>query len=92
VDEVDLGFRLLRSQWGKGYATEAAQGSLQYGFKTYSLEKIVAQAMKENIASQRVLQKLGMRFQKTFEERPMTWVQYEIVQEEFQWNGFLTII
>jgi RimJ/RimL family protein N-acetyltransferase len=41
VEEVDLGFRLRRIHWGKGYATEAARGSLIRGFKTYNLAKIV---------------------------------------------------
>lgn len=91
VDEVDVGFRLRRSHWGKGYATEAASGSLAYGFKTYNLQKIVARAMKDNLASQRVLQKLGMRFQKTFEAEGTLWVQYEITQEEFSWNHFSPI-
>lgn len=88
VDEVDLGFRLRRTHWGKGYATEAARGSLSYGFKTYNLEKIVARAMKENLASQRVLLKLGMRFQKTYEAEAMVWVQYEITNEEYLWKRF----
>jgi RimJ/RimL family protein N-acetyltransferase len=92
VDEVDLGFRLRMSHWGKGYATEAARGSLNYGFKTYNLEKIVARAMKMNLASHRVLQKLGMRFQKTFEAEAMIWVQYEITREEFLWNRSSPII
>ena len=88
VDEVDLGFRLRRSHWGKGYATEAARESLSYGFKTYNLEKIVARAMKENLASQRVLQKLVMRFQKTFEVGRELWVQYAITNEEYLWKRF----
>ena len=92
VDEVDLGFRLCRSHWGKGFATEAARGSLLYGFEAYDLENIVARAMKENLASHRVLHKLGMRFQKTFEAEAMIWVQYEITQEEFLWNRSSPII
>jgi RimJ/RimL family protein N-acetyltransferase len=92
VDEVDLGFRLRRSHWGKGYATEAAQGSLLHGFKSYGLEKIVAWAMKDNLASHRVLHKLGMRFQKTVEAEGSLWIQYVVTQEEYLWNRFLPSI
>lgn len=88
VGEVDLGFRLRRSHWGKGYATEASRGSLVYGFKEYALNKIVARAMKENLASHRVLHKLGMRFEKTFETEGAHWIQYEITQEEYPWTFF----
>lgn len=76
VDEVDVGFRFLRRHWGKGYATEAARGSLLYGFNELVLDKIVARAMQENLASHRVLQKLGMRFEKTFEAEGAVWYQY----------------
>lgn len=76
LGEVDLGFRLRRSQWGNGYATEAARGSLLYGFKEYALERIVARAMQENLASHRVLYKLGMHFEKTFEAEGDVWHQY----------------
>lgn len=76
VDEVDVGFRFLKRYWGKGYATEAARGSILYGFKEYALEKIVGRAMQENLASHRVLLKLGMRFEKAFEAEGANWHQY----------------
>jgi RimJ/RimL family protein N-acetyltransferase len=76
LDEVDVGFRFLKRYWGKGYATEAARGSLLYGFNEYALNKIVGRAIQENLASHRVLQKLGMRFEKTFEAEGAVWVQY----------------
>jgi len=80
--EVDVGFRFMRVHWGKGYATEAARASLQYGFNEYSLDRIVGRAMKENAASLRVLEKLGMRFRKEFDEEGAGWCQYEIAHEE----------
>jgi RimJ/RimL family protein N-acetyltransferase len=88
MGEVDLGFRLCRNQWGKGYATEAAHSSLWHGFYTYGLEKIVARAMKDNLASQRVICKLGMSYEKTFAAEGVDWVQYQITQEEYQWKHF----
>lgn len=63
-DEIDLGYRFLPEFWGKGIATEVSQAILDYGFKELGLKKIIAIAMKENHASIRVMQKVGMQFDK----------------------------
>ena len=65
TDEVDLGYRLLKSAWGKGYATEAAKICLIHGFETLGLKRIYAEAVEENTASTRVMQKLGMTLTET---------------------------
>lgn len=62
---VDLGYRLLRQHWGKGYATEAAQGCLTYGFEQLKLTSVFSRAAKGNLASVKVMQKLEMDFWKT---------------------------
>jgi len=61
-NEIDLGYRFLPSAWGKGYATEAAKAALQYGHQQLQLKKIIAHAHVDNIASQKVLEKIGMQF------------------------------
>lgn len=61
---VDIGFRFFRAEWGKGYATEAARACLTYGFEELGLNEIVGRAAVENVASVRVLEKLGMEFWK----------------------------
>lgn len=58
--EIDLGYRFLQSAWGKGYATEAAFACLKYGFETLGLQRIVGRAMPQNLASLKVLEKIGM--------------------------------
>lgn len=63
-DEIDLGYRFLPDYWGKGIATEASQAILKYGFHTLKLQKIIAIAMKENEASIKVMEKVGMEFDK----------------------------
>ena len=63
-DEVDLGYRFLPEFWGKGIATEASRAILKYGFDQLKLKKIIAIAMKEHVASIRVMQKVGMEFYK----------------------------
>ncbi len=64
---IDIGFRLIRSAWNKGYATEAAKSCLEYGFNSLQIEQIIARCSVNNRASQRVLEKLNMTFWKTEE-------------------------
>ncbi len=63
-DEIDLGYRFLPEYWGLGLATEASQAILKYGFNKLHLSRIIAIAMKENKASIRVMEKVGMEFDK----------------------------
>jgi RimJ/RimL family protein N-acetyltransferase len=63
-NEVDLGYRLKRSAWGKGYATEAAFACLQYGFRHLRIDRIVGRAVPENRGSWKVLEKIGMHFKR----------------------------
>src|SRR5574337_874481 len=60
TDEVEIDFILGNSFWGQGYATEAGQAAMQYGFDTLSTSTIVGIVHPQNEASQRVLEKLGM--------------------------------
>lgn len=61
---VDLGFRLFKIFWNRGFATEAAQACIDYGFSEIGLEKIIGRSLKSNLASIKVLQKAGMSFWK----------------------------
>ena len=61
-NEIDLGYRFIKSAWGNGYATEAACACIKYGFEKLHLERIVGRAMPENKGSLRVLEKCGMNF------------------------------
>jgi len=63
-DEIDLGYRFLPKYWGMGFATEASHAILKYGFDKLELGRIIAIAMKENTASIRVMEKVGMEFDK----------------------------
>lgn len=65
LDETEVGFLLSPSHCGKGYATEAARASLQFGFKHFDLDHIIALVHPENLASRRVIQKCGMTLQET---------------------------
>lgn len=59
--EVEVTYTLARDAWGRGYATEAAGAVLAWGFDRLGLERIVAVAYPQNLASRRVMAKLGMR-------------------------------
>jgi ribosomal-protein-alanine N-acetyltransferase len=63
MDETEVGFLLDRPFWGKGYATEAASASLQFGFERFNLDHIIALVHPGNLASQHVIEKYGMLFQ-----------------------------
>ena len=79
-DEIDIGYRFLPQYWGKGYATEASHAILEYGFETLGLTRIIAIAMKENLGSIRVMQKIGMQFEK--------YAPYEPGGEDVVWYEF----
>ncbi|MEO6489038.1 MAG: GNAT family N-acetyltransferase [Ferruginibacter sp.] len=62
LNEIDLGYRFKKDYWGNGYATEAAQHTLKYGFDSLKLGVVTGRVHIDNIASIRVLEKIGMRF------------------------------
>jgi RimJ/RimL family protein N-acetyltransferase len=57
---IDIGYRLLPAQWGKGFATEAVRAVLPYTVKTLALENVVAITVPANIRSRRVMERAGM--------------------------------
>jgi RimJ/RimL family protein N-acetyltransferase len=60
---VEIGWRLPRSQWGRGYATEAARVTLAFGFEECGLDRIVSIRHVDNVRSKRVMDKLGLHFE-----------------------------
>ena len=60
--EIDLGYRFFRTAWGQGYATEAARASIEYGFRRLGMSRIVGRVLPDNVASCKVLEKVGMKF------------------------------
>lgn len=60
LDDVDIGFAFLPAFQGKGYALEAAEGTMEYGMKTLGLRRLVAITTPDNDACIRLLGKLGM--------------------------------
>lgn len=61
MDAVDLGYRFLPEYWGHGFATEACEACLVFGFDTLRLRESFGFVLPENVASIRVLEKVGMQ-------------------------------
>ncbi|MCO5177702.1 MAG: GNAT family N-acetyltransferase [Thermomicrobiales bacterium] len=61
VEDIEVGFHLARSVWGRGYATELATALLSYAFSTLPVSRIISFAHPDNAASRRVLVKAGFR-------------------------------
>lgn len=78
IDEVDVGFRFFKKHWNKGFATESAKACIEYGFENLNLKTIVGRAMEANVASIKVLEKLGMTFVGKFEFHLHDGVLYQI--------------
>jgi ribosomal-protein-alanine N-acetyltransferase len=57
---VEVGWRLARSAWGHGYATEGARAVLGFAFDTLGLEEVVSFTTLDNVRSRRVMERLGM--------------------------------
>lgn len=62
--EVEVAYAIARGYWGQGLGSEAARAILQYGFEELNLSRLICLIDEENIASQKVAEKIGMRFEK----------------------------
>ncbi len=70
LPDVDVGYAFLPQFWGKGYAFEAADATLRHAAKKFGLKRVVAVVSEGNEPSIRVIEKLGMRFERMFSMRP----------------------
>jgi RimJ/RimL family protein N-acetyltransferase len=70
VDQPELGYRLRRSAWGNGYATEGSRALIRKGFTELGVQRVVAFTYGEHSASRRVMEKAGMRLVRTFRLTP----------------------
>ena len=66
ADEIELGYRLHKSAWGKGYGTEGSRALIRKGFTELDVARVVASTMAVNRASRRVMEKSGLTLVRTF--------------------------
>lgn len=82
--EVELAYAIAQQYWNQGLTTEAAQASISWGFESLSFNRIVAMTQPTNHASQRIMQKLGMQYEKQAHYYGLEVVCYAITRQLFQ--------
>jgi RimJ/RimL family protein N-acetyltransferase len=76
--EVEVAYTIAQDYWGKGLGSEAAQAILQYGFEKLNLSRLICLIDSENIASQKVAEKIGMTFEKEGRDETGPFLIYSI--------------
>ena len=85
--ETEVGYGMIKEFWGKGIGFECARAWLEYAFTNTDATRIVAVADPANTGSWRIMEKCGMKYERTGEHYGMTCVFYGISREEFQENS-----
>ena len=83
TDEIEVGYGMIKEFWRRGIGFEAAKAWLDFGFNEKNLERIVAVAYPENKGSWRIMEKLGMRYEKTEAHYGADCKFYAISKDEF---------
>jgi len=65
-DQAELGYRLRRSAWGKGYGTEGSRALIRKGFTEFGVQRVFAATMTVHVGSRRVMEKAGLALARTF--------------------------
>lgn len=78
LNEYDIGFRFFRKHWNKGYATESAKACVNFGLNKFKITEIIGRAMKDNKASIKVLEKIGLMYDRDFDFEGSKGVIYKI--------------
>lgn len=81
--EIEIGWRLVRGTWGKGYATEATQPVVRHAFETIGLGRLVADIDPRNQPSMHVAEKIGMRFVGEGRHGDMACMSYVMTRNDF---------
>jgi RimJ/RimL family protein N-acetyltransferase len=85
--EIEIGWRLNRLSWGKGYATEAAIPVVEHAFATVGLNRIVADIDPRNLASMRVAEKIGLKLIGDGEHDGVPCKSYAMTIDDFAKTG-----
>ena len=67
-DEPELGYRLKKAAWGKGYATEGSRALIDKGFREQGVRRVTAETMVVNVRSRRVMEKCGLKLVRVFHQ------------------------
>lgn len=88
IPQIEVIYRLDQRFWNQGIATEATKSCLQYGFESVKLYKIIAIAPPKHIASRRVMEKAGLKYEKNARFYNSNVVYYSIHRENWQPDYF----
>ena len=83
-EEVEVAYTIAQEYWGQGLATEAAQAILQYGFEKLKLSRLICVIEEGNIASQKVAEKIGMKFEKEGRDEIGPFLIYSITKPKIE--------
>jgi RimJ/RimL family protein N-acetyltransferase len=88
-EDVELGYRLRRSAWGNGYATEGSRALIRKGFAELGVQRVVASTYQDNLASRRVMEKAGLTLVRTFHMTPDELITHGVdpVTAQEPWPG-----
>ena len=81
--DLEIGWWLARPHWGRGLATEAAKAALHDIFERVGLGRVISIARRSNTASTRIMEKIGLQFQREFESGGVHLVRYAIDREQY---------
>jgi len=83
-ETIGLAYAVMPDYWNQGFATEMAQASLEVGFEHLGLAEIGSWTLPVNLASQRVMEKLGFRYERDFEFAGLPHRAYRLVKGEWE--------
>ena len=91
ADDIELGYRLKKSAWGKGYATEGSIALILKGFSQLGTQQVVSSALAVNKASIRVMEKAGLKLKNKFmvTEIEQEVVKYSLSKDEFKHHEYV---
>ena len=80
---AEIGWRLVRAAWGKGYATEAARAALGDAFARLGVDEVLAYTEIDNLRSQAVMERLGLR------REPL--LDFDVLNDDVPWHGLVWV-
>ena len=82
--EIDLGYRIFKKYWGKGCARECGEACLNHAFEELKIEKLIGEAVPENVASIKIMERLGFEFLRNGADHGFETKIYQIKKENYK--------
>ena len=82
LDEVEVLYGLAKAYWGKGIATKAAKAAVEFGFEIINLDRVIAMALPDNVASIKVINNVGLQYEKQIHMFGLEVLYYSMTNKE----------